>query len=452
MDPAPASFDLDVYASRYEGRTKIQRLQFIASRSAALRPDALRMAVQEAKIGCDTALYKEILHHAEGLTAPEFVQDQAWIIERDQSASRELTKLRCDLEENKQHPNKEVIRTGHNDLGDFFHKRGKLQQARGDYAKTRDYCINAAQHAQMCLKVITVSVQGDEFGHVENHCMMAEDILEVDKTSLEMVKMRACAGLSLLVRGSYSAATGRFLEVNNESSEEKVGILQKEFGDILALEDVATYGALCALATLDRAMLTKQVMEREEFRVLLELVPDVREVVYDFYHSRYTRCLETLARIRGELMLDMYLGREGHVENLYRLIRRKAIMQYVSPFVSADLGRMARVFGTSLPELEEELLVLIENGSIAARIDTQNGSLHAKQTNARLKAIGGAVEKGVEAFEEAEAMLLRMTLMKNNVGVTSPNLMRPGGTDMGGRGRSISSIADNVFDRGILNN
>eukprot|EP00177_Eucheuma_denticulatum_P005719 GFKZ01010422.1.p1 GENE.GFKZ01010422.1~~GFKZ01010422.1.p1 ORF type:complete len:453 (+),score=72.98 GFKZ01010422.1:174-1532(+) len=452
MEPPPASFDLDVYASRYEGRTKIQRLQFIASRSAVLRPDALRMAVHEAKKGCDTALYKEILHQADGLTAPEFVPDQNWIVQMDQAASRELTKLRGVLEEKKQRTNKEVIRTGHTDLGDFFHQRGKLQQARGDYTKTRDYCINAAQHAEMCLKVITVSVQGDEFSHVENHCMLAEDIPEVDKTSLEMVKMRACAGLSLLVRGSYGTATSRFLEVNTESSEEKVGALQKEFGDIVALEDVATYGALCALATLDRAMLTKQVMEREEFRALLELVPDVREVVNDFYHSRYTRCLETLARIRGELMLDMYLGREDHVENLYRLIRRKAIMQYVSPFLSADLHRMARVFGTTVLELEEELLVLIENGSIAARIDTQNGSLHAKQTNVRLKAIGGAVEKGVEAFEEAEAMLLRMTLMKNKVGITAPNLLRPGGTDLGVRGRSVSSIADNVFDRRILNN
>lgn len=448
MNVPLASFDLDAYAARYHGRGKIQRLRFIADRSLELRVDALRLAVTEAKKGRDTLLYKEILQQADGALGEYSALDQVWIRRNDQWAAKELEKLRHELEDNKQQANKEVIRTGHNDLGDFFHKRGKLQQARGDYTKTRDYCSHAQHNLQMCMKVITVSIEADDFAHIENHYMMAENIPDVDKNCTDLSKMRACAGLAALVRGNYLAATNRFLNTNNDPSEEKIANLQREFGDIMSLEDVATYGGLCALATLDRPALTKQVIDRPEFRNLLELVPDVREIIYDFYNSRYTRCLTTMAKIRPEVMLDMHLGREEHVDNLFRLIRRKAIVQYVSPFISADLGRMQTIFGTTSEELEDELLALIETGGIDARIDKQNNALHAKKTNARLDAITSSLEKGQEAFEDAEAMLLRMTLLKNDVQISSPSLSRAV-SEMGPRGRSVSSIADNVFDRNV---
>lgn len=408
------------------------------------------MAIREAKRGRDTLLYKDILKRAEDLPDPEFQIDQSWVQHNDQWASKELEKLRYELEENKQQVNKEVIRTGHNDLGDFFAKRGKLLQARGEYTKTRDYCTSTQHNLQMGLKVIIVSIEAEDYTNVQNHYAIAENFPDVEKTSPDLAKMCACAGLASLVRGNYADATTRFLQTNVFKTEEAIADLQQQFGDVVALEDVTTYGALCALATLDRPAMTKQVIEHDAFRNLLELVPDMREVVFDFYHSRYTRCLGILERIRSELMLDMYLGRDEHVDILYRLIRRKAIMQYVSPFVSADLGRMRHVFGTNRAELEEELLTLIESELIDVRIDTQHDALRTKKRNKRLSAITASLEKGQEAFEEAEAMLLRMTLTKHDVTIASPNAMARG-EDLGGRGRSVSSIADNVFERGLRN-
>lgn len=448
MNAPTPSFDLDAYTARYTGRGKIQRLRFIADRSPELRADALRAAAVEAKEGRDTLLYKEIHMQADGILGEAHARDQSWITYTDLWAAKELEKLRHELEDNKQQANKEVIRIGHNDLGDFFHRRGKLAQARGEYTKTRDYCMHPQHSLQMCMKVITVSIEADDFTHVENHFLMAENIPEVDKASPELSKLRACAGLALLVRGNYQAAAPRFLNTNMDASEDKLASLQKEFGDVMSLEDVATYGGLCALATLDRPALTRQVIEKPEFRNLLELVPDVREIIQDFYHSRYTRCLETMAKLKPDLQLDIYLAGDDHVDKLYRLIRRKAIVQYVSPFLSADLRRMQVVFGTTASELEEELLSMIEAGAINARIDMQNNALHAKEQNARYTAISTSLQKGQEALEEAEAMLLRMTLLKHNVTISSGNLSRAT-SELGPRGRSVSSIADNIFDRSI---
>jgi hypothetical protein len=37
----------------------------------------------------------------------------------------------------------------------------------------------------------------------------------------------------------------------------------------------------------------------------LELVPDMRELIFDFYGSRYSSCLALMEKIKGDVMLDM---------------------------------------------------------------------------------------------------------------------------------------------------
>lgn len=453
MDVVPPSFDLDAYASRYRGRTKIQRLRFIASQSPELRRDALLMALHEAKEGFDTLLYRAILTQASSLEDPAFAKDENWIFAKDHEASQKLARLRYDLEDSKAQSNKEVIRALHAEIGDFFRMRGKLQASKGEYAKTRDYCTHSSHSVIMCLKVITVSIEADDFTHVENHLAIAENTPLVDiSASPPLSFMRACSGLAFLIRGNYQSAAMRFLKTSTEANEEKLAKLCEQFGDVLSLEDVATYGSLCALATMDRQGLKKSIIDSKPFRNLLELMPNVREMVFDFYHSRYTQCLDTMSKLRKDLMLDMFLGREEHIDNLYHLIRGKALVQYVYPFLSADMNKMAKVFKTSISQLEEELLEMIDNGTIQARIDTQNRVLYAKRKNHRLSAMKAAVAEGENIVEEIQAMLIRMELVRTGLGITDgANVsFQPSGSSssgLGGRGRSANSIVDNVFER-----
>lgn len=46
------------------------------------------------------------------------------------------------------------------------------------------------------------------------------------------------------------------------------------------------------------------------------------------------------------------------------------LFQYFSPYSSADLNLMAKAFDTNVANLENELAVLIQDGSIKARIDS----------------------------------------------------------------------------------
>lgn len=414
--------DLEAYASRYEGRGRILRLRFVAWRSPTLELDALRLAIDDAKRGRDTALYKELVALGNGRLGPDYAEDELWVSTTDKWAASELERLRRELEDAKtQQHNKEVIRASLSDLGEFFYSRGKLTQARGENVTMRDYCTDTKHHVNMSMKVVQVCMEASEYNYVENYVQMAENIPDAASTSaLELSYMRCCAALALLARRRYKDAASRFLSTVVDTSEDNAVNVHALFNDAFCVEDIAIYAGLCALATLDRKTIMEDVLGKAEFKALLDLVPDIRELLSDFCATRYASCLSYLEKIRPDLLLDPFLGCDDHVERLYRRIRSKALVQYVMPFESVDLVRMAYIFQTDVRRLEDELFELIENNFISARIDTEGSSLYRKSRSVRSDALSKAISTGDSTFEEAEAMLLRMSLTKSGMSVAWP--------------------------------
>ena len=75
----------------------------------------------------------------------------------------------------------------------------------------------------------------------------------------------------------YSAAAKQFLAASLDHCD---------CSDLLSPNNVAIYGGLTALATFDRAELLKQVISSTQFKLFLELEPQLREVIQCFYDSR----------------------------------------------------------------------------------------------------------------------------------------------------------------------
>ena len=86
------------------------------------------------------------------------------------------------------------------------------------------------------------------------------------------------------------------------------------------------YGGLCALATFDRSQLHKEVLTSNTFRLFLELEPLLRDVIINFYESKYGKCLKQLEEIKDNMMLDIYLA--SHVNKLFSKIRSRSLVQY----------------------------------------------------------------------------------------------------------------------------
>ena len=84
-----------------------------------------------------------------------------------------------------------------------------------------------------------------------------------------MMRLNCCAGLADMANRQYKAAAKKFISANLDHCD---------LTDIMSTQNIATYGGLCALATLDRVDLHKQVIASSSFKLFLELDPQVPKV------------------------------------------------------------------------------------------------------------------------------------------------------------------------------
>ncbi|GLV42287.1 COP9 signalosome subunit 1b [Carabus blaptoides fortunei] len=423
------SLDLEVYANSYTGLARLYRLMYIADHCPSLRLEALKMAVTYVMTTYNVNLYQQ-LHQklAEslgGAMLPDIAAqstsqdtptlDSLWIETRSKKAALKLEKLDTDLKNYKSNSIKESIRRGHDDLGDHYLDCGDLSNALKCYSRARDYCTSGKHVVNMCLNVIKVSVYLQNWSHVLSYVSKAEatpDFSESqgkDTNQIILTRLKCAAGLAELATKKYKSAAKHFLQANLDHCD---------FPEMLSCSNVAMYGGLCALATFDRHELQKNVIFSSSFKLFLELEPQLRDIIFKFYESKYASCLKLLDEIKDNLLLDMYIA--PHVNTLYTQIRNRALIQYFSPYLSADMRKMATAFNRTVLALEDELMQLILDGQIQARIDSHNKILYAKDVDQRSTTFEKSLQMGKEYQRRTRMLILRAAVLKNQIHVKSP--------------------------------
>lgn len=133
----------------------------------------------------------------------------------------------------------------------------------------------------------------------------------------------------------------------------------------------------------------------------------------DFYNARYTSCFSTLNAMRPTLELDLHLGQ--HIDELYKLVRERAMIQYTVPYVTVDLTVMAESFNTDAVSIVEELATLIEKNKIEARIDSKNKTLVPSCRNERAAMFKQVLQDAEDYEIGTRSALLRLSLLKHDV-------------------------------------
>ncbi|XP_014219474.1 COP9 signalosome complex subunit 1 isoform X1 [Copidosoma floridanum] len=430
------TLDLEVYANSYTGLAKLFRLMYIADHCPALRIEALKMAISYVMTTYNVQMYL-LLHrklalalNASGLpdvaaqsTSQDIpTVDPMWVESRSKKAALKLEKYDTDLKNYKSNSIKESIRRGHDDLGDHYLDCGDLSNALKCYSRARDYCTSGKHVVNMCWNVLKVSIYLQNWSHVISYVTKAQNTPDFpnvqgkDNNQAIVTKLKVAAGLAELATKKYKSAAKLFLNASLDHCD---------FPEILSPGNVALYGGLCALATFDRHELQKQVIFSSSFKLFLELEPQLRDIIFKFYESKYASCLKLLDEIKDNILLDMYIA--PHVNTLYTQIRNRALIQYFSPYLSADMKRMATAFNRTVPALEDELMQLILDGQIQARIDSHNKILYAKDVDQRSTTFEKSIALGKEYKRRTRMLILRAAVLKNHIQVKSPRETSQGG-------------------------
>ncbi|XP_066598723.1 COP9 signalosome complex subunit 1 isoform X2 [Prorops nasuta] len=433
------TLDLEVYANSYTGLARLYRLIYIADHCPSLRVEALKMAIAYVMTTYNVSLYvilhKKLLQAVGAPGLPDIAAqstsqstptvDQVWVESRSKKAALKLEKFDTDLKNYKSNSIKESIRRGHDDLGDHYLDCGDLVNALKCYSRARDYCTSGKHVVNMCLNVIKVSVYLQNWAHVLSYVTKAQstpdfaDVHGKDNSQSIVTKLHVAAGLAELATRQYKMAAKHFLQTSLDHCD---------CPELLSPGNVALYGGLCALATFDRHELQKQVIFSSSFKLFLELEPQLRDIIFKFYESKYALCLKLLDEIKDNILLDMYIA--PHVNSLYTQIRNRALIQYFSPYLSADMRKMATAFNRTVAELEDELMQLILDGQIQARIDSHNKILYAKDIDQRSTTFAKSIKVGKECQRRGAMLLLRAAMLRQQIHVKSPQRDNTQGGEM----------------------
>ncbi|KAI8947350.1 26S proteasome subunit RPN7-domain-containing protein [Xylaria longipes] len=422
--------DLELYISNYTGRSRFDRLLLIGQCCVPLCLDALKAAVVEAKKGRDVNRYLEACEcmRLAGPNEPEAQVDEAWVNATTNSNRNRTHQLEGELKGYKNNLVKESIRIGHRDLGEHLESIGNLSGAYDAYGKMRPDSSTMPHVVEVSKHIIGILLQKQDWtGILANVNKIMTSSLPAVESGAEQPYQKTVAGLAYLGSEKYAEAAKCFLDAGDPN-------MCQRFSDVASANDVATYGGLLALASMDRKELQRRVLDNSTFRTYLELEPHLRKAISMFVNCRYSACLEILERYRPDYLLDLYL--QKHVANIFSLIRKKCIIQYLVPFSCVTLVNMNAVFGQPGESLEAELVSMIKSGALKARVNTIDKLLVMVSSEPRVAMQTKALETVKNYEREALERIRRMSLAAADLEVKGTHRKGAGGTN------SLPSLGD----------
>ncbi|KAJ2966890.1 hypothetical protein NQ176_g9932 [Zarea fungicola] len=408
-------FDLDLYIQNYTGvywilpgpgvllsRVAPPPAQLISC--VPLRLEALKAAISEAKNGTDVSHYKQAWDCIRKVAPnePEATRDDAWIDATEKSNKAETHRLESELKGYKHNLIKESIRMANDDLGRHFEAIGKLNEAADAYTKMRQD-VGTTKHVTECvIHLANISLHRRDWNMLLTHVGKITGGQSPEEEKLHHTLGRVMAGVAYLSVGSYSDAAKHLLLAD-------FSVPAAAYSHVASPNDIAVYGGIAALATMDRANLQRRVLENQSFRTFLEQEPHIRKAVSLFVSGRYSSCLSILETYRSDFLLDIYL--QKHVHSLFNLIRTKCIVQYFAAFSRITLQSLEAAFGLPGQSLQDELMEMIRNGFLNARIDARNQLLVAVLPDPRAAMQEAALETAAKYEKEATEHLRRISIL-----------------------------------------
>ncbi|KAG8928014.1 hypothetical protein FRC02_007467 [Tulasnella sp. 418] len=420
-------FDLEAYVSSYSGRAAAIRLIFIANSCPPLAVQAYQLAIQYIQQTPDANLYLSTLTAHNAIAPNPIPQDQKWLDDTISKNSAERDRLEVDLKTYASNMIKESIRMSHRELGKYYQGVGDYASSLKHFMRSREFCITSGQVLEMCISVLEVLAEQQNYGQLSTYVFKAESAFESPVVSMggpgkkgianinperEIIqcKLEFCTALSDLGQARYEKAAYGFLKMG------------KSLGDwnakIVAPSDIAIYGTICALASLSRSAIRAAVLESDTFAYYLEQEPYVRELLDAYMNSKFKDMLLLLERYSTRHLLDPHLA--PHIPELTRQIQNRATVLYFQPFSSVHLVKMAAAFGVELAQLEASIVSLIDEGLIKGRIDSTNKILKAKDQDPRQELYRQAIETGLNNQASTRKLLYRMRLLQADLVVKAP--------------------------------
>jgi COP9 signalosome complex subunit 1 len=389
------------YISRYEGQTKFKRLQNIVDKSINLRMEAYLLLMEESKRTVNTEAYLNYASWSPNILGTAYDIDKHWVDNVDRKMTLKLEKLMSESNSARSSMMNESIRLSYLDLGYHYYDVGNLHEAQRLFSRMRDYCTTSRHYADMNFSILTVLVDLGILASIPSY-LSKSSTWSYDPIS--SAKAKVMQGLFDLSEKNYKGSARSFLSVEKD--------LDSNFAKVIAPEDIAVYGVILGMASLER-MEFKRLSESKSFRGFLELVPGLQTLVSKYIGRHFGECVPYIDAMIPEWKLDIYLA--NHVDAIVLKIKENFVVEYFAPYSALSLVKMSAALNIEQEALEMQIYRLIVANKINARIDDETKSIVQVTKNNLDKTL-----QHVKSLSDTHVMnlkdgLLRLSLIKEKM-------------------------------------
>lgn len=237
-----------------------------------------------------------------------------------------------------------------------------MQRAVESYSNMRPDASTSKHLVDIGRHLIRVAVQMRDWSSVSLQAGKIGGLVGPDAGGDASRYVKIARGIASLQTGAFEDAARTFTSIP------AAGDRPWSEGDLASPNDVAAYGAILGLATMERPALRADVLESATFRPYLELEPHLRKALGFYVNGKYKACLGVLEAYRADYTLDVHLYK--HLPALYERIRTKCIVQYLIPYSYISMESLTETFGRPGEPIAREICQMIRSGALDARINS----------------------------------------------------------------------------------
>jgi COP9 signalosome complex subunit 1 len=298
---------------------------------------------------------------------------------------------------------KDSMRIAFFELGNIHYQYGYVGESIKAWIKSHDFSTSEEDLFNIAYQIAQAAFEIQSSSYLMKFSGEADARDKLKNPSKTMV-IKILDGLSCLLFESYKEAS---LRLSSISLVDDNCIYR-----FVTPTDLAYYITIVSLYSMTRKEMKQMVLQSSQFKNLMEIVPETTDIIENFLNGKYMEFQRSLSSIQSHLRLDLFFGHK--LEHMITNIRRKALVQYVTPYKVIDLREIAKEFNLDLELIESEIADLIVNSKIQAKIDSHSKLLYSRKDNETLNSYKEAVLLGRKFIQDTEQTLLRVQLLQKN--------------------------------------
>ncbi|KAJ2311219.1 hypothetical protein IWW52_002432 [Coemansia sp. RSA 2704] len=404
--PTLKGFDLQEYLGGYKGYAKIRRAIYAGERCPDLSVESYRVALGEVEQNTyDAKTFTHLCKTLSQLTGDD-IDGSEWSGRVNKLAKDQDTEIRGELERAKKQVSKRESLRAQKLYVELLQKRGMMDEAVRALQEGRNFCADVKDQALLHIDAARISQIMGRWLQVATYIQRTESVLPdpAEPTATELAVLRAQSSFGDC---KWSVAVSE-LQALSFDKMLSGGIFAR---GVVTARDIALYGTLAGLASLERDQIKAKLIDNVMFGQFLDNMPECQLLLQSYYNSKYADALARLSQIMSFCKLDPVIG--PHVAALEQRIKDNIVVLYTQPFASIRMDSMAEALCfSSVKVLEDTLVRMIDSKLIQARIDGPTGFLVKHAVDPRDAALK-RVDEMHQAFTlQAELMSARIQYLE----------------------------------------